>query len=130
MALKQVIAAILLASNFAGPVAAGPYEDAIAAYNRRDFATALRRLGTLAEQGDPAAQYKLGYMYERGQGVTQDLAIAYMWYDISARQHTPNAAAARDDAALLMSPSQIAKAQGLARDWKPNKQSSNVAQPK
>jgi TPR repeat protein len=119
-----------MASTFAAPVAAEPYEDAIAAYNRGDFATALRGLRGLAEQGDPAAQYKLGYMYQWGQGVAQDLAVAYMWYEISARQHTPNAAAARDDSALLMSPAQIAKAQGLARAWKPNKELSNVARPK
>ena len=130
MTLARVIATIILTWSFAGPAVAGPYEDAIAAYNRGDYAATLRQLRPLAEKGDPAAQYKLGYMYERGQGVTQDLAVAYMWYDISARQHTPNAAAARDDTALLMSPAQITKAQALARDWKPNKQLSNVAQPK
>ena len=130
MTLKQAIAATILTMSLVAPATAGPYEDAIAAYDRGDYATALRGLRPQAQQGDPAAQYKLGYMYERGQGVTQDLALAYVWYDISARRHTPNAAAARDDAVLLMTPAQIAKAQQLARDWKPDKSLSNVAQPK
>jgi len=118
---EHAAAAIVLMLGFAGPVTAGPYDDGIAAYNSGDYATALRFLGPLAEQGDGAAQYKLGFMYERGQGVTQDLVFAHMWYDISARQSTPNAAKARDYVATLMATDEIAKAQTLAGGWKPTK---------
>jgi TPR repeat protein len=59
---------VILTLSSSTPVAAGPYEDAIAAYNSGDYATALQRLHRLAEQGDCVAQYKLGFMYERGQG--------------------------------------------------------------
>jgi TPR repeat protein len=118
MKLRQVLGAIYLIGAFAAPAAAGPYEDAIAAYNAGDYVRAQHRLRPLAEQGDGAAQYKLGFMYERGQGVTQDLVFAYTWYDISERHHTPNAAAARDFMATVLAPSQIALAQRLAREWK------------
>ena len=47
---------------------AGPREDAFAAYNRKDYATALSLWKSLATQGNAWAQYNLGVMYERGQG--------------------------------------------------------------
>ena len=36
-----------------------------------------------AEQGNKAAQFRLGVMYSLGEGVTQDLVKAHMWYNIS-----------------------------------------------
>ncbi|HPL80431.1 MAG TPA: sel1 repeat family protein, partial [Burkholderiaceae bacterium] len=48
---------------------AGPFEDAIAAYNRKDYATALRLFRPMAEQGYSDAQSNLGLMYEEGKGV-------------------------------------------------------------
>jgi TPR repeat protein len=121
LTLSHAIAVSILVLSFAAPLAAGPYEDAIAAYNSGDYATAFRLLRPLAEQGDGAAQYKLGFMYERGQGVTQDLVFAHMWYDISAGQHTSNAAEERDYMETLMTAVEVAKAQKLAREWKPAK---------
>jgi len=51
-----------------------------------DYAIALREWTPLAEQGDAYAQYNLGLMYERGQGVPQDYKIATKWYKLSAEQ--------------------------------------------
>ncbi len=45
----------------------------------------------LAKKGNPEAQYKLGNMYENGQGVKVDLNAATTWYKKSAAQN--NAAA-------------------------------------
>ena len=41
------------------------------AYKNKNYATALRELNPLAEQGYADAQYNLGQMYRRGQGVQQ-----------------------------------------------------------
>ncbi|ABM02945.1 Sel1 domain and tetratricopeptide repeat-containing protein [Psychromonas ingrahamii 37] len=41
----------------------------------------------LAKQGDPAAQYALGWMYESGQGVLIDIKQAANWYKKSAIQN-------------------------------------------
>jgi hypothetical protein len=120
ISLKHFVTVILVLGSFT-PVAAGPYEDAIAAYNSGDYTTALRRLRPLAEQRDCVSQYKLGFMYERGQGVTQDLLLAYMWYDLSATQ-CPGAAESRDYIATLMTPAEVANAQRLAREWTPSNQ--------
>lgn len=40
----------------------------------------------LAEQGDLAAQYTIGWMYESGQGVKKDFKKAVYWYLKSAQQ--------------------------------------------
>ncbi len=56
------------------------------AYNRKDYATALREWRPLAEQGDADAQYNLGLMYDRGYGVPQDYVQARQWYEKAAAQ--------------------------------------------
>jgi TPR repeat protein len=68
-ALKHAFAAINVVLSLAAPVAAGPWEDAAAAYSRGDYATTLRLLRPLANQGDAGAQYNLGLMYAKGDGV-------------------------------------------------------------
>jgi TPR repeat protein len=52
---------------------------------------ALRQLRTLATEGDAAAQYNLGLIYETGPGVPQDLAEAVRWYRKAADQGLANA---------------------------------------
>ena len=43
-----------------------------------------------AEQGDAAAQFSLGVIYAKGQGVAQDYAEAAKWYRKAAEQgYTP-----------------------------------------
>jgi TPR repeat protein len=75
-----------------------------------------------AAQGDLSAQNSLGVMYEKGTGVPMNLAFAYKWYSLAA-QGDPNykllANGELDRIAHLMTPAQIAKAQDLARQWKP-----------
>jgi TPR repeat protein len=103
----------------AGAAAAGPYEDGVKAYIQLDYATAVRVLRPLADQGDKRAQYTLGFLYRMGQGVPQDYVQAHMWSDLAAAQSYQNAASNRDAVARLMTPAQIAEAQKLAREWKP-----------
>jgi len=121
--LRHSVTAIILLLGFATSVAAGPLEDADAAVKRRDYATAVRLIGPLAEQGDASAQYMLGVFYDNGLGVPQDRVRAHMWLNLAARQGKEGAATFRDLIARLMTPAQIAEAQKLAREWKPNTQS-------
>jgi TPR repeat protein len=123
LTLKHAIAAIILVLGFATPVVAGPLEDADAAIKRRDYATALRLIRPLAEQGDANAQYNLGVFYDNGLGVPQDRVRAHMWLNLAAMQGRESAATFRDLVARLMTPAQIAEAQKLAREWNPNAQS-------
>lgn len=123
LTLKHTLAGIILGLSFAAPMAAGPLQDADAAVKRHDYATAVRLNRPLAEQGNANAQYNLGTFYDNGLGVPQDKVRAYMWFSLSAAQGREGAAAFRDLIARRMTPAQIAEAQKLAREWKPNTQS-------
>ena len=77
---------LILVVCAAGPAVAGPLEDGLAATQKGDYATAVRLLHPLAEQGNVHAQSILGVMYETGQGVPQDHAAAVFWYRKAAEQ--------------------------------------------
>jgi len=66
------------------PVSAGQFEDAQAAINTGDYVTALRLLGTLADQDNLEAERLLGIMYIKGMGVPQDYALGMRWMRIAA----------------------------------------------
>src|SRR5450830_958585 len=76
--------AVLLHLVVAGAAVAGPFEDAEAARNRGDYATALPIYRSLADQGHAASQLTLGVMYVKAQGVPQDLADAWTWFKRAA----------------------------------------------
>jgi hypothetical protein len=86
------VAALALAL-LAGPLpaAAGPREDARAASERGDYATALAILRPLAEGGDAKAQVALGAMYAEGLGVAKDDREALRWYRMAAAQGVADA---------------------------------------
>ena len=69
----------------AGDAGAGR-DEADATHKRGDYATLLREILSLAEQGDAAAQYNFGVMYAKGQGEPQDYVEAVRWYRSAAEQ--------------------------------------------
>ena len=71
--LAFVIALMLFATT---PVAAGIYGDGEAAYSAGDYQKAFRLWKPLAERGVAQAQFNLGLMYDKGEGVPQDYASA------------------------------------------------------
>jgi TPR repeat protein len=68
--------------------------DAMAAYQKGDYATAISLFQPLAEGGDASAQVALGLMYNNGQGVTRDYAEAVKWYRLAADQGSADGQAA------------------------------------
>jgi hypothetical protein len=52
---RAVLGAFMVALTLAGTALAGPLEDAMAAYERGDYATVLQLIYPLAAQGDAAA---------------------------------------------------------------------------
>src|SRR5690606_1428943 len=56
------------------------FDEAVAAYDRGDFAEAVRLWTPLARKGDVAAQFNLGLIYEKGRGVPADAARAAQYY--------------------------------------------------
>ncbi len=81
---KNLFLILLCLATFAAPAA--DYEKGMEAYQRGDYATALREFKPLAEQGDAEAQNTLGVMYSEGQGVAQDDQIAMKWIRRAAEQ--------------------------------------------
>ena len=73
---------------FIGPsvVFADDFQDAQDSYNRKDYKTARKLWTQLAEKGDGKAQTNLGWIYEKGKGVTQDNQKAAKWYRLAAEQ--------------------------------------------
>ena len=72
-----------------------------------------------AEQGVAASQTALGSRYANGHGVPKDYVEAHKWLNLASAQGDGEA---NKDLAILerrMTPSQIAEAQRLAREFKP-----------
>jgi uncharacterized protein len=88
---------------------------------RKDYVEAAKWRRKASEQGNKEAQYQLGHNYLNGIGVTQDYVLAHMWFNILAAQGVEDGRRERDNVSKKMTPSQIAEAQKLAREWKPNK---------
>ncbi len=66
---------VLLSGCSGGPANLSPFESA-----QRD-----------TNRGDPVAQFNLGVMYHKGEGVARDLQTAAKWYGLSAEQGWPAA---------------------------------------
>ena len=81
--MKRLSVVMVLLAWFAAPASAD-LDTGLAAYERGDYATALRELKPLAENGVPRAQFYLGVMYAKGQGVPQDYTEAVRWYRLAA----------------------------------------------
>lgn len=88
--MKHALHALLNALVFhAGPPGSTGFHqraEARSAYERGDYATALRLLEPLAGGGNAEAQNLLGILYDNGQGVPRDAAEAVTWYRRAAEQ--------------------------------------------
>jgi TPR repeat protein len=82
----------------------------------QDYKTAVKWYTLSAEQGYASAQSNLGNMYATGQGVLKDEVYAHMWWNIAASNGKGEAQSNRDKVVEKMTPSQIEKAQQLARE--------------
>lgn len=67
------------------------FQDGLLAYHRGDLAVAMEIWRPLAERGDSSAQYMVGYLYARGEGVISNSGKAASWYRKAADQGDPDA---------------------------------------
>jgi hypothetical protein len=84
-ALEILALAVVLAAGLVGPSRAD-FDAGVAAHKDGDYAAALAEWMPLAKQGHAHAQYNLGAMYVRGEGVPQDYAQAVYWFERAALQ--------------------------------------------
>jgi uncharacterized protein len=81
---KLALALFILVT--AVPGAWAGVRDAVDAYDKGDYATALAACKSAAEQGDASCQNFLGILFARGKGVPKDDAEAVKWYRRAADQ--------------------------------------------
>ena len=67
------------------------FKDAVSAYQKQDYKTALPLFINAAQQGHADAQFNLGEVYSNGEGAPQDYAEAESWYRLAALQGHANA---------------------------------------
>jgi len=107
----RIFAAIgIVMALAAGPVHAGEFEDGLKYYEGKDYANAIKAWSSAAAKGSVPAQFTLGYVYEKGEGVKQDYKEAMVWYQKAATQGYA--------AAQINLGSMYEKGQGVASDIK------------
>jgi len=89
--MKGIFASAVIFFMLSGAPALADFAEGLAAVERGDFATALKEWRPLAEQGNADAQHKLGIMYRRGEGVTQDYEVAIEWFRLAAERGNTSA---------------------------------------
>ena len=99
---------LLICLTLAMPASAD-FQAGLDAYRRGDYPVALREWRPIAEQGNANAQYNIGLMHHKGQGVTQDPAEAIAWYQRAAEQ---GIAKAQNNLGLM-----YFERQGVARNY-------------
>lgn len=62
----------------------------------------------LAPLGDKYAQYMVGYMHLRGEGIAEDRTTALAWFRLAAERGEPLLERVRDELLAEMSPEQVA----------------------
>ncbi|MBR0937996.1 tetratricopeptide repeat protein [Bradyrhizobium jicamae] len=83
---SAVVTAIVLVAAATGSASAQSLNQGVSALNRQDFQRASRIFIPLAEHGNASAQAYLGYLFQTGRGVPQNLTEAAMWYRRAAEQ--------------------------------------------
>ncbi len=84
--MKRLGLCLAVVAVLAAPAALAGFEDGVAAYDRGDYAAAFQVWRPLAGQGDVRAQYRLGRLYEVGDGVPRDDVEALRWFDAAGEQ--------------------------------------------
>ena len=88
LATLGLVLSMLLGS---GVAVAADFDKGLMAYKAGDYKSALAEWTPLAEQGDAKAQYDLGWMYDRGEGVLKNYKTAVKWYTLAAEQGNAHA---------------------------------------
>lgn len=88
IAMSKTRSRLLLAlcSLLAHPFAAlAGFNEAVTAYQAKDYPTALQEARQAVDTGDARGSYLLGVMHQGGQGVPANASEAARWYDKAAR---------------------------------------------
>jgi len=82
--MKKILTLPIL--PLASAAGAGDIEDGLAAYDKKDYATAIQKFKAAGINGNAIAQFIVGAMSDIGRGVVQNSAEAVKWYKLAAAQ--------------------------------------------
>src|ERR1035441_824103 len=115
-------------------ISAADFSAGLSAYQKKDYAAAVKEWRPLAEKGDAPSQFNLGLMYVDGLGVPQDYNQALSWFERSAQQDYAKAqlnlgamyasgkGVKRDLVAGKLKPKQLVAAQKLSSEFTPKQE--------
>ena len=83
-----------------------------------DYAAAVEWFRRGAEHGVRDSQFNLAVLQARGLGTGQDLAGAYTWFSVAAKQGDEDAAKKRDEVGARMAQPDLAAAKSAAERWR------------
>ena len=86
--LKKFLFVILLFASFSTSFAQTDldsdnntdYKDALQFFKAKNYGKSLELFKKMAKEEQPFAMYQVGYMYERGLGVSANEKTAFEWY--------------------------------------------------
>jgi len=124
MTSQKIAFGLVAVALFVGSMTAhaADFSEGVKAYERGDYVTAIRIMRQFAAQGYAKAQYNLGAMYGKGEGVPQDYKEAVKWYRKAAAQ---GYAAAQSDLGNM-----YYKGQGVTQDYVQAHMWYNIAAPR
>lgn len=86
LALLLSLSLTACATTATAPATESHLEEGQRLFEKGYYKRAMHELLPLACDGNPQAQYAVGYMYYYGQGVAQDTDVGYFWIKRSANQ--------------------------------------------
>lgn len=100
------------------------FDSAVLLAQKGDFENAVRALRLAADQGDAKAHFGLYQSYLEGKGVPRNLPLAFVSFKLSLMlsnaEMDNKAKAALDSMSAQMSEADMAKAQAMVFEWRPN----------
>ena len=85
------VSIIFILLLFAVLAFADDFQDGLDAATQGDFKTAFKKWKPLAKGGSALAQFNLGLMYDKGEGVKRNYKKAVRWYKLAAKQGVASA---------------------------------------
>ena len=100
---------------------ASDWDNAVKAYDNKDYNTALVTFTKFAKKGNPQAQMLVGSMWQSGMGVPQDKSWAYAYYHLALTNkdisYQGKAMDARAEIRKTMTNEEVDRGEELAANW-------------
>lgn len=89
------------------------------AFTRREYSYAINMYQVAASWAYKPAEYNLGVMYARGQGIPVDLPRAMAWMTLAAERGNSDYTRARNVVRASLTPEQVAEAETIVQELTP-----------